>query len=87
MPGSRTAIIPSPPCIKLEHGVDYDALDGQPVDLVFALLVPEHATEEHLQLLAQLAEMFSDSELLGHLRDASDSSHLLEAIRNWQQVH
>ena len=70
--------------LKLEQGVDYDALDGQPVDLIFALLVPEHATEEHLQLLAQLAEMFSDSELVGHLRDSSDSEHLLDAIREWQ---
>ena len=39
-------------------GFDFDALDGEPVDLVFALLVPEDANEEHLQLLAQLATRF-----------------------------
>lgn len=73
--------------LKLERGVDYDAIDGQPVDLVFALLVPEQATEEHLQLLAQLAEMFSDSNLLNDLRQANDSQHLLDAIRTWQKPH
>lgn len=73
--------------IKLEEGVDFDAIDGQPVDLVFALLVPENATEEHLQLLAQLAEMFSDRDLVGHLRSASDSQGLLSTIQEWQKVH
>ena len=44
--------------------------NGQPVDLVFALLVPEDATEEHLQLLGQLATMFNQSELCEQLRSA-----------------
>ncbi len=54
--------------IKLKQGVDYDAVDQQPVDLIFALLVPEHSTEEHLQVLAQLAEMFNQPEFLTQLR-------------------
>ncbi len=54
--------------IKLQQGVDYDAADHQPVDLIFALLVPEHSTEEHLQVLAQLAEMFNKPEFLTQLR-------------------
>ena len=54
--------------IKLKQGVDYDAVDHQPVDLIFALLVPEHSTEEHLQVLAQLAEMFNKPEFLTRLR-------------------
>jgi PTS system nitrogen regulatory IIA component len=73
--------------IKLEDGIDFDAIDGQPVDLLFALLVPEHATEEHLQLLAQLAEMFSDSELVRDLRAADDPSALLSSLQEWQKVH
>ena len=73
--------------ITLEEGVDFDAIDGQPVDLLFALLVPENATEEHLQLLAQLAEMFSDRDLVGHLRNASDSQGLLTTLQEWQKVH
>ena len=54
--------------IKLKQGVDYDAVDHQPVDLIFALLVPENSTEEHLQVLAQLAEMFNKPEFLAQLR-------------------
>ncbi len=56
--------------LRLDEAVDFDALDGQPVDLVFALLVPEDATEEHLQLLGQLATMFNQSELCEQLRSA-----------------
>jgi PTS system nitrogen regulatory IIA component len=56
--------------LRLQEPVDFDALDGQPVDLVFALLVPEEATEEHLQLLARLAAMFNDKELRDQLRVA-----------------
>ena len=54
--------------IKLKQGVDYDASDHQPVDLIFALVVPEHSTEEHLQVLAQLAGMFNQPEFLIQLR-------------------
>ena len=54
--------------IKLKQGVDYDASDHQPVDLIFALVVPEHSTEEHLQVLAQLAGMFNQPEFLAQLR-------------------
>lgn len=73
--------------IKLEQGIDYDAVDSQPVDLLFALLVPEHSTDEHLQLLAQLAEMLSDSALVSRLREAGDSQKLLNTIREWQHSH
>jgi len=44
--------------ISLSEGVDFDAIDKQPVKLIFALLIPEHSTEEHLQILARLAEFF-----------------------------
>ena len=54
--------------IKLKQGVDYDASDHQPVDLIFALVVPEHSTEEHLQVLAQLAGMFNQPDFLAQLR-------------------
>lgn len=70
--------------IKLQQGVDFDASDNEPVDLLFALLVPEEATEEHLQLLAQLARMFSDETLVQKLRTATDSRSLLTAIQDWQ---
>ena len=65
--------------IKLKRGVDYDAVDHQPVDLIFALLVPEQSTEEHLQILAQLAEMFNKPEFLARLRkeESNEAIHSL----------
>ena len=54
--------------IQLQHGIDYDAVDQAPVDLFFALLVPEDSTDEHLQTLSHLAEMFSNTEILDQLR-------------------
>lgn len=70
--------------IKLQEGVDFDASDNQPVDLLFALLVPAEATEEHLQLLAQLARMFSDEGLVRKLRASPDARTLLNTIQEWQ---
>lgn len=67
--------------IQLNDGVDYDAVDQQPVDLLFALLVPEESTDEHLQILARLAEMFSDTDLVSKLRYASSSDRLYELLR------
>lgn len=73
--------------MRLEQSIDFDAVDKQPVDLLFALLVPEHATDEHLQLLAQLAEMFSNGELVERLRQAKDADALFDEIRRWQASH
>ncbi len=56
--------------LRLEHGVDFDAIDQAPVDLIFGLLVPEHYTDEHLQILSSLAERFNDSALRDALREA-----------------
>jgi PTS system nitrogen regulatory IIA component len=72
--------------MRLEQGIDFDAADQQPVDLFFALLVPEESTETHLQLLAQLAEMFRDHRLCKRLREAKDPAILLEILREWEQT-
>lgn len=58
--------------IRLEKGVDYDAIDGAPVDLIFGLLVPHDATQEHLQLLATLASLFSNEAFRDRLRQAKN---------------
>lgn len=57
--------------IRLRHGIDYDAHDGQAVDLVFGLIVPQSATEEHLKLLAAVAEKFSDDAFCTRIRSAA----------------
>lgn len=69
--------------IKLQEGVDFDAVDNQPVDLLFALLVPEESTDEHLQLLSQLAEMFSNREFVERLRAASTTEQVYSLISGW----
>lgn len=73
--------------IRLTAAVNFDAPDDQPVDLLFALIVPEQCTDTHLQMLAQLAEMFGDQHMLKRLRSAQDTPALLTAIRAWQPEH
>ncbi len=63
--------------VSLARGVDYDAADDEPVDLAFALLVPEAATEEHLQLLAELAGRFNSPEVRRQLRAARQAADVL----------
>lgn len=68
--------------IRLRDKIDFDAIDGQPVDLVFLLLVPEEANEVHLQTLALLAERFSDEELRKELRKTDQTEQLYQLIAN-----
>jgi len=68
----------------LSNGVDFDAIDQRPVDLMFALLVPEESTEEHLQILARLAEMFSNGEFSDKLRNCTSGEQCFELISNWK---
>lgn len=70
--------------VKLRKGVDFDAIDRQPVDLVFGLLVPDHYTDEHLKILAYLAEMFSDRVFCQQLREADSDRLLFERLRDWK---
>jgi len=70
--------------LRLAEPVDFGAADGQPVDLLFALAVPEHFTDQHLQLLSQLAEMFSDSGFADRLRQAASSEALLDLLSDWR---
>ena len=72
--------------IRLAEPVDFDSLDGQPVDLVFALLVPEEATEEHLQLLAELAVLFKDPETCEHLRQG-DAKQVHQVLSRKSATH
>jgi PTS system nitrogen regulatory IIA component len=59
------------------------AMDNQPVKLVFALLVPEEATEEHLQLLAQLAKLFSEKENREQLLNARNCDDVYNFLRTF----
>ncbi len=65
--------------LKLAEPIDFDSVDGEPVDLIFALIVPEEAHDTHLQTLATLAERFSQPQYLNRLRQAKTDSDLYEA--------
>lgn len=67
----------------LKQGVDFDAIDHKPVDLLFALLVPEESTDEHLKILARLAEMFSKQDFCTKLRGCNDADQCFELISHW----
>lgn len=66
--------------IKLESPIDFDAIDKQPVDLIFALIVPEDATSEHLQTLASIAELFGQEEVRKALRQTDCNQSLYDTI-------
>jgi PTS system nitrogen regulatory IIA component len=68
--------------ISLSEGVDYDAIDKEPVKLLFALLIPDHSTEEHLQILAKLAEFFRDPVNRQKLENATSSETVYNLIIN-----
>lgn len=72
--------------MRLPQGVDFEATDEAPVDLVFGLLVPEGATDEHLKLLRQLAEIFSEAETLSDLREAGDAAALYRTLLNHDTI-
>src|SRR5204863_7198967 len=69
---------------RLAEPIAFDAPDGKPVKEVFVLLVPEHATEQHLQLLSELAQMFSDRAFRDKLAAAVNAQDLIELFRGWE---
>lgn len=66
--------------MRFEKGVDFDAIDNEPVAYMFALLVPKDSNDEHLHLLAQLAKMFSNPAMREKLRLAASSEELYELL-------
>ena len=86
IPHGRMASLEKPVCafVKLANPVDFDATDGQPVDLIFTLLVPEDSTEEHLQVLSTIAEIFSNTGISMALRQCDTDSCLLEQLCQWE---
>lgn len=66
--------------LRLDAPVDFDAIDGAPVDLLFVLLVPEAATDEHLELLRQIASMLDRDDVRERLRQANTGQDLYQAV-------
>jgi len=70
--------------VRLKQPIPFDSPDGQPVGLIFVLLVPDRATDVHLQILSELAQMFSDRAFREKLVAAPDAPRLHDLITHWQ---
>ena len=70
--------------LRLAAPVQFDAPDGKPVSLLFVLLVPEQATEQHLQILSELAQMFSDRAFREQLAAAADADAIHALFTGWE---
>jgi len=66
--------------VKLHDAIDYDASDKQKVDLVFGLFIPEHSTEQHLQILAALARIFSQKSVTEAIRISTTPEEIIDII-------
>jgi PTS system nitrogen regulatory IIA component len=73
--------------MRLATPVQFDAPDGQPVTMVFVLLVPEAANEQHLQLLSELAQMFSEKSFREKLAAAPDAPAVHQLFAQWQSAN
>lgn len=82
IPHCRCKTCPNPVGLfmRLAEPVDFDAVDRQPVDLVFALIVPEGESQEHLDILKALAERFHSAPTLERMRSATDAGALYHSI-------
>jgi PTS system nitrogen regulatory IIA component len=70
--------------IKMQNPIPFDAPDGLPVNFIFVLLVPERATDMHLQLLGELAQMFSDKSFRDKLQNTDDPAVIHKLFADWQ---
>lgn len=72
---------------QLSAPIGFDAPDEQAVRLLIFLLVPEAATQKHLEILSEIAELLSDSALREQLKLSSDAAALHKLIATWQSTH
>lgn len=69
--------------LQLQQPIGFDAPDEQPVGLLIFLLVPEAATQRHLEILSEIAEMLADRDLRERLKVEDDAARIHESIANW----
>ncbi|GAB4089264.1 PTS sugar transporter subunit IIA [Hydrogenophaga soli] len=72
---------------QLANPIGFDAPDEKPVNLMIFLLVPEAATQKHLEILSEIAELLSDSSLRDRMQSAPDAEALHGLIGAWQSAH
>jgi PTS system nitrogen regulatory IIA component len=70
--------------VRLKDAIPFESPDGQPVKLLIFLLIPDHVTQQHLEILSEVAEMFSDESLRQQLTTDPDASSVHARILAWQ---
>jgi len=70
--------------IRTKAPIAFEAPDANPVNLIFVLLVPEKATDQHLQILSELAQMFSERNIRTTLNDVADADTAQRVIIEWE---
>jgi PTS system nitrogen regulatory IIA component len=87
LPHGRCAEVSKPvgAFLRLAEPVPFDAPDAAPVDLVFALVVPEHFTDQHLSLLAEIAQLFSHGGLTVAIRRARSAAEIYQLLSSWHE--
>ena len=70
---------------RLKYPVNFEAPDNQPVDLVFTIIIPQKATEEHLIILSSLAGIFSQVDVCEAIRNASSRDEIAQIIKSAEQ--
>ncbi len=70
---------------RLKEAVNFEAPDNRPVDLVFTIIIPEEATEEHLLILSSLARIFSREEICDAIRNAANKDEIAQSIQSAEQ--
>ena len=70
--------------LRIDGAIAFDAPDGAPVRLLVFLLVPEHATEEHLEILSEAAELLSDRDVREQLMTLDDPARMFDVLAAWQ---
>ena len=69
--------------VRMKEAIPFDAPDGQPVNIACILLVPEKATDQHLQILSELAQMFSDKQFRESILSSKDAEEIHRLIAEW----
>jgi PTS system nitrogen regulatory IIA component len=70
--------------IRMAEPIQFDAPDSKPVSILIVLLVPEQATQTHLEILSELAQMLSDPAFRESLQTASDTSEAHRLLATWE---
>ena len=74
---------PSAAFMRLQGPIEFAAPDGEPVSILIFLLVPEKATQQHLEILSSIAQLLSDADERQTLLSSTDSSKVCDLLQSW----